>query len=1162
MARQRIKAGKRKASPSSSSLAGLKRQVSEAREEARRARRNELIAIGILVLLVIAGAYMFGSGITGLLTRGNTTLHTDAISAVFSESGEYTWTPASQGELTSAAISGKVVGSGSARVYLNDKLIYNSALDTVRANLITAHQVYETGNSTGTEPLETGPVSEPLPSEQLPLETPTPEPLPDGSLSSEPLTEGSVPAGPLPTGSLPAEQPPLPTEATSEQPAESPAAEVPLGSGQENSTEIAENATLPNNNATIPSEAGNTTAPAESPAGQPAEETPTEVPEVPIEPPVQVELPPEEIISVEQLETAFDSQCVDTCELSGLNETSYTIRVELDNASIVIDSIIYTIRQALPGENWPPVYVFNGTLEIPANQVTELNLTTFFTDANGDPLTCIALPGEHLFAASDSQLLTLSPDENFTGTTTLELYVSDGLATTISQLITVNVALAPSANETPIPAEGPAPGNLTQFTAEIGKPVKWQKRVAVENPTNETALMNVEAELPAAAEDITVYSKADERQIEKENILLTKHGITLAEYETARSAEAQAMGREESAVAQAAGLDKAEAVQDKASENRPEKEPKKEKEQKPKDITFEEEVLPGATNEYFVEYYTEAPQLMEEPMTNGKLITVSSATSYTDILTYADITEAPASKLRLYWYASKTDYAAYILGDALLADTLESDSYKVDITGLPGFNVSLVDSDANGLVERIEWITPHLSNQTFEISIKVLNPFTYLRDGETWAVAFETVGRANLTISSPNAGWTEFLTDSNETFDEMQFVELSCGNESLKSGLRLAGFDNATYDYSALSEVDSIDVQKLLISDYECNSTGYLADTMLKAGYATLLFEFSNENATVSDYAYDPGAPVISSLAIMPASPNSSSTLTCNATSIDEENTSLVVEWYWYRNGNLNFSGNTSVQNNTNSLIATVGAGNLTAGDTWNCTVRAFDGTNYSSFNSTAAYIAIYPSCPNTTGIWTLNTSYTYDGSMTCAEIIILGSGSLTHTANSGSQTYTLSINTDNLTIYSGGKIDISNKGYSNTNGPGVGGDHGAGAGHGGKGGNTSYNGNNNVGGNPYGSMAGPITIGSGGFHSWDGVAGGSGGGAVFINATNLIINGSILANGQTPSCGVTWVAGGGAGGSIYIAAQSASGIGTITANGGSDCAGGAGQAAAAQAAG
>ncbi|MEM0243534.1 MAG: DUF87 domain-containing protein, partial [Candidatus Aenigmatarchaeota archaeon] len=111
----------------------------------------------------------------------------------------------------------------------------------------------------------------------------------------------------------------------------------------------------------------------------------------------------------------------------------------------------------------------------------------------------------------------------------------------------------------------------------------------------------------------------------------------------------------------------------------------------------------------------------------------------------------------------------------------------------------------------------------------------------------------------------------------------------------------------------------------------------------------------------------------------------------------------------------------------------------------------------------------------------------------------------------------------------------------------GSGAGYGGKGGNDAQN---DAGGDSYGSITQPIDFGSGGGGSYSG-RGGNGGGAIFLNISDtLVINGSILANGEN---GVANAAGsldrdggGGSGGSVWIIANKFIGNGSISANGGS----------------
>ncbi|MCK4946574.1 MAG: hypothetical protein KAS59_09975, partial [Alphaproteobacteria bacterium] len=131
-----------------------------------------------------------------------------------------------------------------------------------------------------------------------------------------------------------------------------------------------------------------------------------------------------------------------------------------------------------------------------------------------------------------------------------------------------------------------------------------------------------------------------------------------------------------------------------------------------------------------------------------------------------------------------------------------------------------------------------------------------------------------------------------------------------------------------------------------------------------------------------------------------------------------------------------------------------------------------------------------------------------------------------------------NLTIASGGTINVNVKGYQSSTGPGQGVDHGdfsGGAGYGGDGGDGYV-----AGGSAYGSITAPTDIGSGG--GADGAGGGSGGGAVKLTVSGTTtVAGTIYANGGN---GVN-DDGGGSGGSIYITTGVLAGAGTVTVNGG-----------------
>ena len=93
---------------------------------------------------------------------------------------------------------------------------------------------------------------------------------------------------------------------------------------------------------------------------------------------------------------------------------------------------------------------------------------------------------------------------------------------------------------------------------------------------------------------------------------------------------------------------------------------------------------------------TEAPTLTEtEVLNNEKTVTVSSDYAYQNVLTYATIPNKAQSKVKLHWMIN---------------------GVKTDVTAREDFNVTFYDEDSDGLVDKMSWITPHLSTQEFVIS--------------------------------------------------------------------------------------------------------------------------------------------------------------------------------------------------------------------------------------------------------------------------------------------------------------------------------------------------------------------------------------------------------------------------------------------------------------
>lgn len=160
--------------------------------------------------------------------------------------------------------------------------------------------------------------------------------------------------------------------------------------------------------------------------------------------------------------------------------------------------------------------------------------------------------------------------------------------------------------------------------------------------------------------------------------------------------------------------------------------------------------------------------------------------------------------------------------------------------------------------------------------------------------------------------------------------------------------------------------------------------------------------------------------------------------------------------------------------------------------------------------------------------------------------GTVTHAVNDTEQVSKVNLTAyGNITINSGGVINVDEKGYLKGEGPGQGVDSdlgGSGAGYGGIGGSGS---NGDDGGTTYGFDHSPNQLGSGGGNYNN--SGGNGGGAVILNAGGLTtINGMISANGGAGALSDTVSGGGGSGGSIWINTNSLAGDGVLRANGGS----------------
>jgi len=213
---------------------------------------------------------------------------------------------------------------------------------------------------------------------------------------------------------------------------------------------------------------------------------------------------------------------------------------------------------------------------------------------------------------------------------------------------------------------------------------------------------------------------------------------------------------------------------------------------------------------YSAEYETPAPYKEEnimQPFISGqayrKNIAVKSDFSdhYRNVKSYTDIPEE----------LSKDNYIIKLY--------LVSGLSKVDLTDNPDYNVRLIDSDNNGLTDRIEWTVPMLSEENFEVkaSINIINVQSYPTVFGNWTVRFNTTGTADLTITPVD----------NTNFDvDIRFLELLCGNEK-----REPVYDGKSVFYA----------------NWSCSEEGKIVNQVLKPGKHTQEFKFGDD----IEYAYN-----------------------------------------------------------------------------------------------------------------------------------------------------------------------------------------------------------------------------------------------------------------------------------------------------------------------
>ncbi len=502
--------------------------------------------------------------------------------------------------------------------------------------------------------------------------------------------------------------------------------------------------------------------------------------------------------------TEFNDICMETCLLS-LNETSYKLRIELENANLRLDSISYTIipEEEEKENNAPELLINIPDIIISKNSEFSIDLSEYFFDENGDSLEYTVYEMDDISALVNESIATLIPEKGFTGIIHTFIIANDSESIAVSNVFSVNVTEVLKPRN--ITVENVTVFNVTempiQLKAEVNKPVKWVKIVSAENSEAINQTINISFSLPKQAFNLAVKDIKLNKTIEQDKISI-KDKIISAEEPKVYEKETNEEGVLE------------------ADE---------------KNVEFPDLVKANEAKEYLIEYETSAPVAVEKKINSmRKQITISSDLHYTNVLAYTDIPiEVTQQKIRLYWIRN---------------DTRELFT-----------NVSYYDLNNNSLIDRIEWIVPGLSNQTFEVEIEVLNVQSYPTVGGNWTVMFNTTGTANLTITAINrTSYSEMYNDNGLTINDLEIFELRCGDKVLFNKNSLANNKNLYFilDNNSLFKLSEIigkelKIKSLFVKNYYCNSTGYHTVKVLTPGEHNQEFKFNDKISYAHNFATD-----------------------------------------------------------------------------------------------------------------------------------------------------------------------------------------------------------------------------------------------------------------------------------------------------------------------
>ena len=505
---------------------------------------------------------------------------------------------------------------------------------------------------------------------------------------------------------------------------------------------------------------------------------------------------------------SFTDVCMDTCLLPGFNESYYKLVFVVENAILNIDNIKYSIEEEINiSRNAPELVKEIENITIYKNRYAIINLSEYFYDKDNDKPIYFAYKAGNINIAIDGSIATITPYYNFEGKAYTFFTASDGYYNINSNVFSINVIEKPlSVSEVNVSEE------LIKPRIVINKHVRWVKRVNVSDN-----VINLSVNISSDALNVSVRDVKEDRLVSEDRIKVNDKGIV----KDLNVFEAEKRILQIEKIEDRLNRKKVEIIKEEPTAIEEISNINKEllELQNERNLLTGYVVAPGekglltkffewlfnteitgyvvtessgdrtnttsviiedVVEDVEIEYYTESPLSEEETIANGKRVVISSDVHYSDILAYTYLDDVPESGIKLY---------RIVNGSRELVN-----------------NVGYYDENNNGLVDKIEWIVPSLSNETYEVSITILNVQSYPMVGGNWTVMFNATGAGDLIIRAVNETTFTEIYDNSATEDDLEFLDVKCGDSVVNVSVVLEDGTVVPYDiYLKIKRIKEID---------------------------------------------------------------------------------------------------------------------------------------------------------------------------------------------------------------------------------------------------------------------------------------------------------------------------------------------------------------------